>query len=113
MSMAFDKRPKDSRARSTRDDDATSAKELLEQAQALAMQIEGLLMRFGQEDGHCDAFRVRLARAHTLSLLDQLTDLMGDRPSMMPGPAVRSCAAADTSDEENAASGVRRTSPWR
>jgi hypothetical protein len=111
MSMAFDKQPKDSRARTTRDD-ATSAKELLEQAQALAMQIESLLMRFGQE-GQCDAFRVRLARAHTLSLLDQLTDLMGDRPSIMPGPAVRSCAAADTSDEENAASGVRRTALWR
>jgi len=112
MSMAFDKQPKDSRARNARDD-ATSAKELLEQAQALAVQIESLLMRFGESDGHCDAFRVRLARAHALSLLDQLTDLMGDRPSMMPGPAVRSCAAPDTGDEENTASGVRRTTLWR
>jgi hypothetical protein len=87
MSMAFDKQPKNSRARTTRDD-AADAHELLEQAQELAVQIETLLARLGQFDGHGDSFRVRLARAHTLSLLDQLTDLMRGRPSVPPAPAV-------------------------
>ncbi len=109
MSMAFDNQAKDPRPRTVRDE-ALSAKDLLEQAQALAAEVEELLTKVGKV-ADTDAFRVRLARAHTLSLLDQLSELLGDRPSGN-GPAVRSCAAP-MSDDEDAASGVRRAPSWR
>ena len=101
MAMALDNQAKENRSRSVRAD-LRSAKDLLEQAQALAAQIEELLTQLGREVPESDTYRVRLARAHTLSLLDQLSDLIAPRPSR---PPMRSCAAPG---EEDAASGVRR-----
>jgi hypothetical protein len=106
MAMALDDQAKGNRSRSARDD-SMSAKDLLEQARALAAQIEELLTHLGREVSESDKYRVRLARAHTLSLLDQLSDMIAPRPSH---PPMRSCAAPD---EEDAASGVRRNRLWR
>ena len=111
MHVSFDDQAKNPRARTVRDD-APSAKELLEQAHALASEIEGLLTGLSRGVADADTFRVRLARAHTLSLLDQLAELIGTRPSGH-GPAVRSCGSIDLDDDENAASGVRRSPAWR
>lgn len=114
MGMALENKAKDDPgrsgdSRSTRDDVA-SARELLEQAQELAAQIEGLLTKLGQSGSDADTFRVRLARAHTLSLLDQLSELIGPRPSGY-GPAVADRGPRE--DDENATSGVRQAPAWR
>ena len=106
MAMALDDQAKENRSRSLRSD-STSSKDLLEQAQALAGQIDELLTHLGRQVSESDAFRVRLARAHTLSLLDQLSDMIAPRPSH---PPMRSCAAPD---EEDAVSGVRKSRVWR
>jgi hypothetical protein len=102
MAMALDNQAEENRSRSVRGD-LMSAKDLLEQAMGLAAQIEGLLTHLGREVPESDTFRVRLARAHTLSLLDQLSELLGPRPSH---PPIRACAVPEEEDE-NAASGVR------
>lgn len=47
---------------------------LIEQALALAVDLEDLLARAGQ-DGPC--FRLRLARAHALGAVDSLAELIG------------------------------------
>ena len=122
MSIAFNEQAKTPRVRSSRDE-ATSAKDVLEQAHALATEIEGLLTSLSHEVADTDTFRVRLARAHTLSLLDQLCELIGTRPSdsMLPaapsvgpsGPAVHGCGAPQYDVEENATSGVRLKHLWR
>jgi len=106
MAMALDDQAKQNRSRSVRGD-SMSAKDLLEQARALAAQIEELLTDLGREVPESDTFRVRLARAHTLGLLDQLSDMIAPRPSY---PPMRSCAAPN---EEDAASGVRSKPIWR
>jgi len=106
MAMALDDQTKGNRARSARGD-SMSAKDLLEQARALAAQIEELLTDLGREVPESDTYRVRLARAHTLSLLDQLSDMIAPRPSR---PPMRSCPAPD---EEDAASAVHQNRIWR
>jgi hypothetical protein len=52
--------------------------DLLEQARALAAQVDRLLVNAGEKVLPADAFRVRLARAHALSLLDQLSELVDE-----------------------------------
>jgi hypothetical protein len=111
MTISFEEQTKNPRGRITRED-VPSAKELLEQAHALASEVEGLLTKLSRGVADADTFRVRLARAHTLSLLDQLAELIGTRPSGH-GPAVRNCGTLDRGDDENAASGVRRANAWR
>jgi hypothetical protein len=111
MHVSFDDQAKNPRARAMRDD-APSAKELLEQAHALASEIEGLLTGLSRGVADADTFRVRLARAHTLSLLDQLAELIGTRPSGH-GPAIHSCGTLDRDDDEGATSGVRQARAWR
>ena len=111
MNISSEDQAKHPRGRSTRDE-VPSPKELLEEAHALASEIEGLLMTLSRGIADVDTFRVRLARAHTLSLLDQLAELIGTRPSGH-GPAVRNCGTLDRDEDENAASGVRRAPAWR
>jgi hypothetical protein len=108
MAMAFDSKPKDDRSRVN---EWASASDLLEKAHALAGEIEQLLTEVGHEAGESNAFRVRLARAHTLSLLDQLAELLGTRSSGY-GPGVHGCPPARDEDGE-ATSGVRRAPIWR
>jgi hypothetical protein len=104
MGMAVEKKMGDDRTRGLRDGDGKGAQDLLEQAHGLAGQIEALLQDLSREVAESDTFRVRLARAHTLSLLDQLAELLGGRSSMA-SPSVRNCSPRD--DDENASSGVR------
>jgi hypothetical protein len=105
MGMALEKKMGDDRPPGLRDGEGKSAQGLLEQAHRLAGQIEALLQDVGREVTESDNFRVRLARAHTLSLLDQLAELLGARASL-PTPGVRNCSPRDE-DDGGAASGVR------
>jgi hypothetical protein len=59
-----------------------ATREVLAQARALAEQIERLLTSPRCNFAESDGFRVRLARAHTLSLLDQLGELLGPLESV-------------------------------
>jgi hypothetical protein len=91
-----------------RESDAT--RELLEEAQTLAVQIERLLASPSCQLCEAEAFRVRLARAHTLSLLDQLSELLGPRQSQRAAePSVR----GPRSEGDNAVSGIRPATSWR
>ena len=81
---------------------AAALRKTLEEAQELAVQIERLLSNPRADFAEADAFRVRLARAHTLSLLDQLSDLL------CPESASRQ-ALGD--DDTHVASGIRPA--WR
>jgi hypothetical protein len=108
MAMAFDSKAKDDRSRVR--NEWASASDLLEKAHVLAGEIEELLTQVSQEASKSDAFRVRLARAHTLSLLDQLAELLGTRDSGY-GPGVRACSPRD--DDGEATSGIRRAPVWR
>jgi hypothetical protein len=85
-----------------------TTRQLLEQAQGLAIQIERLLTSPGCQTPDSDALRIRLARAHTLSLLDELSELLEPQRAK-PGSSVRV-----PRDEEGDASGIRRPAPsWR
>jgi hypothetical protein len=103
MAMAFDNEARH------RLDDASDVRGALEEAQALATQAEQLLAKLSQERADSNSFRIRLARAHALSLLDQLSELLEVRSSGY-GPAVRDCPAP--ADDDDAVSGVRQ-GPWR
>jgi hypothetical protein len=111
MNISFEDQPKNLRGRAIREE-VPSAKEILEQAHALASEVEGLLTTLSRGVADADTFRVRLARAHTLSLLDQLAELIGTRASGH-GPAVRNCSTLDRDEDDNAASGVRQANAWR
>jgi hypothetical protein len=109
MGMALERKTLDDRSRGPHDGRTGASseldpKDLLEQAHGLAAQIEGLLTEVGHEVAESDNFRVRLARAHTLSLLDQLAELLQPRSSVPP-PTVRSCGARD--EDSTAASAVK------
>src|SRR5262249_11231183 len=80
MNTSFEDQAKNTRGRAARNE-VPSSKEILEQAHALASEIEELLMTLSRGIADADTFRVRLARAHTLSLLDQLAELIGSSPS--------------------------------
>jgi hypothetical protein len=110
MNTSFEDQTKNPRGRVR--DEVPSPKELLEQAHELASEIEGLLTSLSRGIADADTFRVRLARAHTLSLLDQLAELIGSRQSAH-GPAARSRGTLDRDEDENASSGVRRAPLWR
>jgi hypothetical protein len=107
MAMAFDNEAKHDPLRALRDE-TTNVREVLEEAQALATQAEQLLANLSQDRGDANTFRIRLARAHALSLLDQLSELLEARPSGF-GPPVRDCAAPI--EDEDSISGVRQA-PW-
>ena len=109
MGMALERKTLDDRSLNPHDGRSGASmkldpKDLLERAHGLAAQIEGLLTRVGHEVAESDSFRVRLARAHTLSLLDQLAELVQPRTSVPP-PTVRSCGPRD--EDSTAVSGVR------
>ena len=117
MGMSRDDQAKEehSRDRDT-DEDSMSTREALERAQELAEQVEDLLTHLGQEVADSDTIRVRLARAHTLSLLDQLSELLGPRSSVARfatsyGPALPTFTFRE--DDEDTASGVRPLPAWR
>jgi hypothetical protein len=76
-----------------------STRALLKQAQDLAVQIERLLETPIREEDEACTFRMRLARAHTLGLLDQLEELVGPAFGRL-GPGL-----ADTRPAEVPASG--------
>jgi hypothetical protein len=78
--MALHNKANDNRPHGLRDEPARAG-ELLEHARSLAMQIERLLDDLGHQIDSPDSFKVRLARAHTLGLLDQLSELAGPRTS--------------------------------
>ncbi|HKQ69207.1 MAG TPA: hypothetical protein VJT73_07705 [Polyangiaceae bacterium] len=61
-----------------------SARAMLEDAQALTLQVERLLAHPSFQSAESDTFRVRLARAHCLSLLDQISELMGRQNIDLP-----------------------------
>ena len=77
--------------------------EVLQKAHAMAMQIEKLLMNPACSIPSADTFRVRLARAHALSLLDQLSELVSRR---QPEDGPRLARARVAEDEETSLSGV-------
>ena len=90
------------------------ARSALEDALALAVRIEQLLSEAAPRCPENDAFRVRLARAHTLGLVDQLSELTGTRSSAAPprpSGIWPSAAELDGDDEETVRTGARRT--WR
>ena len=84
------------------------SRSLLEEAHLLATQIERLLNSPSCELSDSETFRVRLARAHTLSLLDQLSDLLGPTRAK---PGLRSTATRD--DDETSASPALPITSWR
>jgi len=87
------------------------ARSALEDALALAHQIDRLLNAASAASPDSDAFRVRLARAHTLSLVDQLSELVGSRTSALPPTASGVHELAPQRDDDGQANGTRRT--WR
>ena len=103
MAIAFDNQGKHDALLSIRDR-ASEVRAALEEAHALATEAEQLLATVSQDRTDSNTFRIRLARAHALSLLDQLSELLEARPSDH-GPAVRDCPAP-TGDE--AVSGLRQ-----
>ncbi len=107
MALAHSEKLNDERLRVLRETAASSTREQLEKAQMLALQIERLLVNAGGDVPDSDTFRIRLARAHTLSLLDEISALL--RPER--GPGVAACESVD--GEENTASGIRPVSSWR
>jgi hypothetical protein len=104
--MAFEHDVKEAygRSRITSATSAPALRETLEEAQDLAVQIERLLSNPRCDFSEADAFRVRLARAHTLSLLDQLSELLGPEES-----GLRQTLRDD--DAAHVASGIRPA--WR
>jgi hypothetical protein len=107
MATAFDNEAQHDALRALRAG-ATNVRDVLEEAQALAARAEQLLANLSQDRGEANAFRIRLARAHALSLLDQLSELLEVRPAGY-GPPVRDCAAPI--EDEDSISGVRQA-PW-
>jgi hypothetical protein len=95
--MTFEKDSDTEHGRSRRD--AGGAREALEQALELAVQIDRLLTSPPCTLPEVDAFRIRLARAHTLSLLDQLAELIG--------PLESTTRLASRDDEDGGSSGIR------
>jgi hypothetical protein len=70
------------------------ARALLKEAQDLAVQIESLLETPILDADEACIFRMRLARAHTLGLLDQLEELVG--PAFgRGGPGLRDCGTGE------------------
>jgi hypothetical protein len=102
--MAFEHEMAESYSRS-RSQSASAVRETLQEAQELAAQIERLLTSPRCSFAEADAFRVRLARAHTLSLLDQLSELLGPEES---GSGSRRPLR---DDDAHAGSGIRPA--WR
>jgi hypothetical protein len=92
----------------TRPQDVGTMREALEEAVGLAVQIDRLLTSPQCTMAEVDTFRIRLARAHTLSLLDQLSELIGPLESTM---RLASRDDDDDDDEGKGASGIR--SAWR
>jgi hypothetical protein len=88
-----------------RSQSVASVRETLAEAQELAVQIERLLTSPRCDFPEADSFRVRLARAHTLSLLDQLSELLGPEDS---APGTRRTLR---DDETHTSSGIRPA--WR
>ena len=108
MGIAREDDVKEDRARPGRGA-GMSMRELLEEAQGLAVQIERLLTSPGCQSTDSDTLRIRLARAHTLSLLDQLSELL-EPVSVQRAPSVR----APRDDEGDGPSGIRRpATSWR
>jgi len=107
MGTAREDDVKDDRARPGRP--GMTTREILEEARALAVQIERLLTNPGCQTTDSDTLRIRLARAHTLSLLDQLSELL--EPVSVPrAPAVRT----PRDDDGDGPSGIRRpATSWR
>jgi hypothetical protein len=102
--MAFEHDTTESYGRS-RSQGAAAVRETLEEAQQLAAQIERLLTSPRCTFPETDAFRVRLARAHTLSLLDQLSELLG------PGESAPGTRRTVRDEDAHATSGIRPA--WR
>ena len=108
MGKAREDDVKEDRARVVRGGGMTT-RELLEEAQGLAVQIERLLTSPGCQTTDSGTLRIRLARAHTLSLLDQLSELL-EPVSAKPGSSVR----APQGEDGDSASGIRRpATSWR
>jgi len=89
----------------SRSQNAASVRETLEEAKELAAQIERLLTSPRCNFPEGDSFRIRLARAHTLSLLDQLSELLG------PEEAAPGTRRGLRDDDTHATSGIRPA--WR
>jgi hypothetical protein len=88
---------------------AITTREVLEEAQGLAVQIESLLTSPSCQTTDSNTLRIRLARAHTLSLLDQLSELL-EPVSAPPASSVR----APHTEDSDAISGIRRpATSWR
>lgn len=66
--------------------DSSEPTERLKRAMSLALELEELLQPNGWADSHL--FRLRLARAHALSAIDSLTDLILQQPISTPGSGV-------------------------
>ncbi len=107
MAMAQSNKFDEDRLRVVRETRPSSTRGELEKAQELALQIEQLLATVGGDVPDSDTFRVRLARAHALSLLDELSVLL--RPAR--GPSGAPCAPRET--DEDASSTIRPVTSWR
>jgi hypothetical protein len=85
---------------------ARSTRALLKEAQTLAIQIETLLERQVHAADEACVFRLRLARAHALGLLDQLEELVGPAYGRT-GPGVQDCRPSKPPESgERSRSGV-------
>jgi len=58
---------------------------MAEQAEVLVVQLVALLTTLGDEVTTSDSFRVRLAKAHALSTLDELSEVLRHLATDPPG----------------------------
>jgi hypothetical protein len=66
-----------------------SSTDILKRAIAMALEVEQILRRYhGLEER--EGFRLRLARAHSLSVVDALTEVVCRKPALVPVPALQS-----------------------
>jgi len=58
----------------------TISRDVAERAEVLVVQLVALLTTLGDEVSASDSFRVRLAKAHALSTLDELSEVLRHLP---------------------------------
>ena len=59
---------------------SSPSRDMAERAESLVVQLVGLLTTLGDEVSPSDSFRIRMAKAHALSTLDELSEVLRHLP---------------------------------